>query len=150
MKYPIGKYDLDKKRRKYLLYDKQTKQTSIMSAKEILNSTEDIRGFNTKGSLRGYYSNIGRIGKEQHNNSIKYYSAIQENVYLDRVTYTVVDRDAIEYELEKKQLVEMIEQGHQIAGTRIVGGVFKVTSLIDTVHKKGGVTVDDKNEIRKD
>ena len=77
MKYPIAiieEFRKSQRHIKYLMYDDETTEQTIMTKKEIEENKENIKGFTFNGSgarLKGIYSNLGRIGEEPVDPSIK-------------------------------------------------------------------------------
>lgn len=141
MKYPIAKIRREgvKALSKYLMYDTKTKEKKIMDRKEIGEDIEQIRGFsnNVNGPfLINYYTNLGYIGEEKPDKDIKYYSLIKQIFFPNNIYYKAIDRTGEQHLIVKEDLIEMIEQGHQIAGAMIVNEILKISSEVEYEYGK--------------
>ena len=115
----------------YNLYEVDSKEVSNWTVKELSkalkDSTYDIRGFATHNRLSAYFSKVGVVGEDADGK--QYYTVVKRKLYDNKTIFIVVDRVGKDYELEKNELINFINNGAVVAGV-ILKSTLKVSSLI--------------------
>jgi len=135
MMIPISKILLtDSRTESYNLYDLDTRKVSnwkISNIRKALAAGRDIRGFTGRNlRLNYYFSNIGIAGQKLDER--QYYTVVKRNVYSKVTRYILVDLIGKDYEFEKSELIQFIENGAILAGVRLDKDTLKVSNSIDT------------------
>jgi len=142
MKYPIGIVEEFKGKNRYekfVLYDDETTEQTIMTKKEIRANKENVGGFTFNESvvrLKGLYSNLGCLGKEPADPNVKYYTVISKIINVTSKEYLLIRLSGEAIRLEENKLISLIEEGHQVAGARIYNGKLNVSSDTREVRNK--------------
>lgn len=95
--------------------------------KALKDDNYDIRGFAGHNRLSIYFSNIGIAGE---NDGKQYYTVVKRKIFDNKIVFIIVDRVGKNFEIDKNQLISLMQSGVIIAGV-ILKSTLKVSSSIE-------------------